>query len=445
MSIILANSIEIGLTHKDSESKVPHFFYFNGFYIAEILLKVCAYGFFIQETSYLRDKWNVLDIVAFLLTLIFDKILSKEVNFMPMRLFRLVDYLEIKQVQYLFDSLFYSLRFLLETFSIFCFFVFIAGVISLHMFSGIFSKHCFDSISGLDLGDFCGNSNCIPQAFCAEALVKQDLTNFDDIFHSLLLTMRIVTLDDWTSLLNSTQEAFSNYSWFFFFIVVNVGNFFFINLIIAALKINFVIASENLGKRPKKLLKKPKNPMILKRKYGKFEISLKRYNLKLMKVYHLHKNINLHSKILSHHNVWTVDTKASSIYNSIKSFFSRMVRASFFVHEKKESAEKIRSNSEISHRSRKLYSNNKKMKTTWQNEQNEKIRAKGSSVFGETKKKSAWMDNFVLKSAFVESKKKKEHIDRMNQELKNKYLKVRVKSELEFKSSSTKDILPSKS
>ena len=206
-----------------------------------------------------------------------------------------------------------------------------------------------------------------------------------------------------------------------------------------------MIASENLGKRPKKLLKKPKNPMILKRKYGKFEISLKRYNLKLMKVYHLHKNINLHSKILSHHNVWTVDTKASSIYNSIKSFFSRMVRASFFVHEKKESAEKIRSNSEISHRSRKLYSNNKKMKTTWQNEQNEKIRAKGSSVFGETKKKSAWMDNFVLKSAFVESKKKKEHIDRMNQELKNKYLKVRVKSELEFKSSSTKDILPSKS
>jgi len=285
MSVILANSIEIGSTQNDQESRIPNFLYFNGFYVVEIILKVSAYGFFIKETSYLRDKWNVLDVVAFLLTLIFDNILAKGVNFMPIRLFRLVDYLEIKKVQYLLDSLLYSLRFLVETLLIFCFFIFIAGVMSLHLFSGIFSQHCFETITGFDFGIFCGNANCGNDGFCAQALPTNDLTNFDNIFHSLLLSMRVVTLDNWTELLIDTQMAFSNYSWFFFFIVVSLGNFFFVNLIIAALKINFVIASEKMGKGLTKKGKK-KNPMIIKRKFGKFEISVKRYNLKLMKMYH---------------------------------------------------------------------------------------------------------------------------------------------------------------
>lgn len=445
MTIILANSIEIGLSHNENKTKFPVLFYFYGFYTVEIMLKVSAYGFFIKETSYLRDKWNILDFTAFVMTLIFDKFLNLGVNFMPIRLFRLVDYLEIEQVQYLLDSLFYSMRFLIETMCIFCFFIFISGVISLHIFSGIFSMHCFDSIFGFDTGILCGNHECFPHQFCAEVVGVDDLTNFNDIFHSLLLSMRIVTLDNWTELMNSTQEAFSNFTWFFFFLVVSVGNYFFMNLIIAALKINFVLASEKMGRIVmRKTVKKKKNPMIITRKYGKFEISLKRYNFKLMKMYHLHKHIDLHSKILSHFNVWTVDTKNSSIFNSIKSFFSRMVRASFFVRaEKKESPinEKIRSNSEISHRSRrKMVMSDKKTKTFLGAE---KAKAKGS-LLQAPKKKSGWMEKFVLKSAFVESKRKKENMDKINEELQNKYLRVRVKSEQEFKSASVKDVLPSK-
>lgn len=136
MGVILANSIEIGLGNR-----AGNFFYFNGFYVFEIALKISAYGFFTNQSSYLRDKWNILDFFAFTLTMIFDLILENSVNFMPLRLLRFVDYLEIKNIQYLLESLYHSLRFLMETFLIFMFFVFSAGIMSLHLFAGIFQKN----------------------------------------------------------------------------------------------------------------------------------------------------------------------------------------------------------------------------------------------------------------------------------------------------------------
>ena len=457
MAVILINSIEIGLNGKNEIN--PDFFY--GFYILEIALKICAYGFFILETSYLRDKWNILDILAFVLTIIFQKILAKDLNFMPIRLFRFVDYFEIKKVQYLLEALFNSLRFLVETLLIFAFFVFISAIISLHIFSGILHKQCFDEKTGFMQDIFCGNSICPLHNFCSESYMSDSLTNFDDIFHSILLSLRIVTLDNWTDLLNSTQMAYSTYTWFYFFIVVSLGNFFFMNLIVAALKINFSLASELMGKstytkKKNDKLRKKENPMIIQRKFGKYQISLKRYNLKLMKMFHLHKEIDLASKILSHYNNWTIDTKASSVLVSIKSYFSKMVRASFFrfidrgngsVNNSRNtggnSSEKVRSNSEILPRRRKkkkpLYNAKEQTKSFINKSQ---VFPKSTSIIN--KKKSTWIEPYLLKSNFITSKKKLENIKKLNKELENKYLKVRIKYELEFKSASLKDVLPSK-
>lgn len=438
MGVILANSIEIGL-NKFNNKRNSDFFYFNGFYVFEMILKISAYGFFINQTSYLRDKWNILDFFAFSFTLIFDKIIENGINFMPLRLFRFVDYLEIKKIQYLLNSLFSSFHFLIETFLIFASFIFASALISLHLFAGIFQEKCFEKETGLETNFYCGGAMCPSHLFCSFTIPKSDLTNYDDIFHSLLLSLRIVTLDNWTELMNSTQQAYSNFTWFLFFLMVSFGNFFFLNLIIGALKINFSITNEKLNEKFN--LVKAQNSMIIRKSFGKYNISLKRYNLKLMKMYHLHKHIDLSSKILSHLNAWTVDTKASSILNSIKSFFSRIVRASFFVRgEKKDISDRVRSNSELPIRKKKKNSFERLKPKTFVKEENKQNNKTSISL----KKKSGWMEPYVLKSAFISSKRKKEEIKKISKELENKYFQIIVKYDLEFKSSSFKDILPSK-
>lgn len=437
MGVILANSIEIGL-NKFANKKNSDFFYFNGFYVFEMALKISAYGFFINKTSYLRDKWNLLDFFAFFFTLIFDKIIENGINFMPLRLLRFVDYLEIKKIQYLLNSLFSSFHFLIETFLIFASFIFVSAIISLHLFAGIYQEKCFEEETGLETIFYCGGTTCPSRLFCSFTIPHSSLTNYDDIFHSFLLSLRIVTLDDWTELMNSTQQAYSNFTWFLFFLMVSLGNFFFLNLIIGALKINFSITNEKLNSVK---IQNKQNSLIIKKSFGKYNISLKRYNLKLMKMYHLHKHIDLSSKILSHLNAWTVDTKASSILNSIKSFFSRIVRASFFVRgDKKDISDRVRSNSELPIRKKKNNSLEKLKPKTFFQEENKQNNKTSISI----KKKSGWMEPYVLKSAFISSKRKKEEIKKISKELENKYFQIIVKYDLEFKSSSFKDILPSK-
>ena len=134
-----------------------------------------------------------------------------------------------------------SITSLKEIYLVFIFFLIISSLSCLLLFGEILKKKCMNLNYGIISQNYCGNIKCSINSICIYSLEnpEENLTNFDNIFSSNLQIMRIITLDNWTFPMNIVQRIFSNFSWIIFILIIFIGNFFVINLLIAALKVTF--------------------------------------------------------------------------------------------------------------------------------------------------------------------------------------------------------------
>jgi Ion transport protein len=65
------------------------------------------------------------------------------------------------------------------------------------------------------------------------------MTNFDNIFSSLIQVLLIVTLDSWSYIMYQLQRGFSNYIWWYFVSLIFFGSFVLNNLLLAIIKSKF--------------------------------------------------------------------------------------------------------------------------------------------------------------------------------------------------------------
>ena len=66
-----------------------------------------------------------------------------------------------------------------------------------------------------------------------------DITNFDNLFNSMLMVFVCMTLEGWSSIMAMVVKVMSPYVIIYFVIVVFVGTYFLVNLTIAVITIKF--------------------------------------------------------------------------------------------------------------------------------------------------------------------------------------------------------------
>ncbi|EGR32726.1 hypothetical protein IMG5_072540 [Ichthyophthirius multifiliis] len=255
--IIIANSIFLAFDDPttDKQNLIQNYIedFFLWTYTIEAIIKIIGMGFIFNQGAYLRDRWNILDFIIVISSLIPLVASDNSVNLNSLRSFRILRPLRaistIRSLKVLLSTLFQALPDLINTLIILVFMFFIFAIAGLQLFQGMLKKRCFYADTGIpDNRDIlCGGIDCPQEGqICGKLMQNPDygVTNFDDILYSFLMVFQCVTLEGWTSIMFYLFDTFSIYTIFYFVCLIFFGSFFLLNLMLAVIKASF---SDNQG------------------------------------------------------------------------------------------------------------------------------------------------------------------------------------------------------
>ena len=253
---------------------------FVSLFCLEAILKIIAYGFILDQNTYLRDPWNWIDfiiVVAGIINLIF-KINS---NLLSLQVFRLLKPLKTMtyspNLRMFFSTFMNSLKDFFIVFILLLFFSLIFAIVGLNLWFETFEKRCRTNnkpihgtleISSEYFFNLCGGNfkckNCLSSLsfykeksyFFLNSLEYIDelnyrsfnygLTKFANIGWSLLSVFHITIGRGWNGLMLLLIDGDSYYkSVIFFFVCIILNYYIMLNLSVAVLLFNFNRARRN--------------------------------------------------------------------------------------------------------------------------------------------------------------------------------------------------------
>ncbi|KAH1176852.1 hypothetical protein KIL84_010554, partial [Mauremys mutica] len=244
---------------------------FTGIYTFEVLIKILARGFCLNEFTFLRDLWNWLDFSVIVLA--YATIFSGRRSVSVLRTFRVLRALKtisiVPGLKVIVGALIQSVKKLTDVMilTLFCLSVF--ALVSLQLFKGNLRHKCvrnFNYTNGnITLDDktwrsldsftndsenvlkkngtndslLCGNSSdagtCPINYRCLKVGENPDYgyTSFDTFGWAFLSLFRLMTQDSWERLYQQTLRASGKIYMLFFMVVIFLGSFYLVNLILA--------------------------------------------------------------------------------------------------------------------------------------------------------------------------------------------------------------------
>uniref|UniRef100_A0A8C3T9J2 Sodium channel protein n=1 Tax=Chelydra serpentina TaxID=8475 RepID=A0A8C3T9J2_CHESE len=234
---------------------------FTAIYTFEVLIKILARGFCLNEFTFLRDPWNWLDFSVIVMAYAAE--FSDLGNVSVLRTFRVLRALKtisiLPGLKIIVGTLIQSIKKLADVMilTVFCLSVF--ALVGLQLFKGNLRHKCvrnFNSTNGtIYLDDkkwenvfrkngttdilLCGNSSdagsCPAKYVCLKVGENPDYgyTSFDTFGWAFLSLFRLMTQDYWERLYQQTLRASGKIYMLFFMLVIFVGSFYLINLILA--------------------------------------------------------------------------------------------------------------------------------------------------------------------------------------------------------------------
>ncbi|XP_039379426.1 sodium channel protein type 5 subunit alpha-like isoform X6 [Mauremys reevesii] len=250
---------------------------FTGIYTFEVLIKILARGFCLNEFTFLRDLWNWLDfsVIVLAYAMIFIDLGSVSV----LRTFRVLRALKtisiVPGLKVIVGALIQSVKKLTDVMilTLFCLSVF--ALVSLQLFKGNLRHKCvrnFNYTNGnITLDDktwrsldsftddsenvlkkngtndslLCGNSSdagtCPINYRCLKVGENPDYgyTSFDTFGWAFLSLFRLMTQDSWERLYQQTLRASGKIYMLFFMVVIFLGSFYLVNLILAVVAMSY--------------------------------------------------------------------------------------------------------------------------------------------------------------------------------------------------------------
>ncbi|XP_029767479.1 sodium channel protein type 5 subunit alpha-like, partial [Terrapene carolina triunguis] len=244
---------------------------FTGIYTFEVLIKILARGFCLNEFTFLRDPWNWFDISV--IAMAYAGEFSNIGNVSVLRTFKVLRALKtisiLPGLKVIVGTLIQSIKKLADVMILTAFCLSVFALIGLQLFKGNLRHKCvrnFNSTNGtiyLDdkkWGSFdefindsenvfkkngtkdpllCGNSSdagsCPDKYVCLKVGENPDFnyTSFDTFGWAFLSLFRLMTQDYWERLYQQTLRASGKIYILFFVLVIFVGSFYLINLILA--------------------------------------------------------------------------------------------------------------------------------------------------------------------------------------------------------------------
>ena len=200
-------------------------------------------AFLFNSGAYLREQWYILDFVI-VCSGYLSLILSDGVNLSVLRSFRVLRPLRtiqgIEGLRVLVTALLKATSLLFDTVLVLFFFFIIFAIAGGQLWSGLLKRRCFSVATGVEHpdGDLCGARDCPEGYFCGKGNENPNsgVTNFDNIFYSLLVIFQSVTLEGWSVIMVMIQKTFSVLAFFCFVPIVFIGAFFLLNLTLAVIK-----------------------------------------------------------------------------------------------------------------------------------------------------------------------------------------------------------------
>ncbi|XP_073814262.1 ca[2+]-channel protein alpha[[1]] subunit D isoform X3 [Musca autumnalis] len=224
-------------------------------FTSECVMKIIAYGFVLHAGSYLRNGWNFLDffiVVIGMISTALSNLVKEGFDVKALRAFRVLRPLRlvsgVPSLQVVLNSILKAMIPLLHIALLVLFVIIIYAIIGLELFSGKLHKTCRHSNTGEYLNDLdelhaCGVGFKCPAGYeCFDDWVgpNHGITNFDNFGLSMLTVFQCITLEGWTDVLYSIQDAMgSSWEWIYFISMVILGAFFVMNLILGVLSGEF--------------------------------------------------------------------------------------------------------------------------------------------------------------------------------------------------------------
>jgi len=215
-------------------------------FIFEFILRYLAHGFFIEKTGLLRDNFHLYDITIVTLAFIYTFIVPEysHYNLLIFRFLRIIQLLPFKHLTLIFEGIFACILQLSQIYSFFLIFCCIFSFIGMTLFSNSLQNYCLNLESGsiINWNNICGeNMACSLGQICVKTLknLDNDVTSFNDFLHAFLQVIRIITFDNWNSLLKQILATWNVTAYLYFIPLAIFGNFLVINLFLAVLKAEF--------------------------------------------------------------------------------------------------------------------------------------------------------------------------------------------------------------
>ena len=257
-------------------SQILNYIFFS-IYFVEFIFKIVAYGFVLNENTYLRDPWNWLDFFVVMVSTI-TLLLSFSNNFNYLRLFRIIRLLKTIKIfpnlKRFVSTIINSFYDLISVFLLMFFFYLIFSILGLTLFNDRFNYMCRlnktpengillinpvynNTLCGghndcYGLSDYCvssfkfyKNKQYFMNSFYYEKEIYSEhfnygYLNFNNIFNSFLTVFITSTGHGWSKLMYLTMNGFNYYVGLLYFVSLIIINFFFMkNLNVAVLLYNF--------------------------------------------------------------------------------------------------------------------------------------------------------------------------------------------------------------
>jgi hypothetical protein len=251
---------------------------FTMLFLIEMCLKIIAYGFVLDDFTYLRDPWNWLDfiiVVAGLISLLPDS----SSHLLVLRTFRLIRPLKtisrMPNMRIFISTLINSLVDLSTVFLLLLFFFFIFSILGLSIWTERFEYFCRTSLQPIN-GSFppdpqfknslCGGVNTCNNntQLCLSAFnafskgnyffdpeldlmeeanipsLNYGITNFSNILNSFWIVFQTTTGEGWSDIMYIMMNGHNYYvSLFYFLLCIIINYYFLLNLVVAVLLYNF--------------------------------------------------------------------------------------------------------------------------------------------------------------------------------------------------------------
>ena len=225
---------------------------FTILYTIEVLLKILAHGFIIGKKPFIKDAWNILDLLIIISSWITFFLTNININLTALRSLRVIRPLKtiskIKKLRMLITTILSAVPLLLDIFFILLFVFFVFAIAGLNLFNGALQNRCVDVATG-ELNpdkEFCTEGSSCPNGYtCKDGFENPDwgVTHFDNIGNSMLMIFQITTLEGWYDIMEYLTTAFSGFFipiiYAYFVFLIFIGTFFILNLTLAVIKVKF--------------------------------------------------------------------------------------------------------------------------------------------------------------------------------------------------------------